>query len=125
MPAFLLATYKSIADIRDNFTPAKFRVVNNPSAYEALYRLSSIAATRVDHFVLHDASGGNAVIEFSIDANGDYVWDAIDTDGVVTNSPGYAIQVMPCCHSTWGSEWCCWLGACQAAASSVYSTTTA
>ena len=93
MPAFLLATYKSVADIRENFTPDKFRVVNNPAVYAVLDQLSPIAATRINHHVLHDVSGASAVIEFSLAENGYYVWNVIDTAGVVTNSPGYDVHV--------------------------------
>lgn len=93
VPTFLLANFKSVAEVKENFTPAKFSLVSNPAVYDALFGMSPIAATRIDHYPIHDVTGASAVIEFSLDADGQFTFTVIDNpEGIVTNSPGLAVQ---------------------------------
>jgi penicillin V acylase-like amidase (Ntn superfamily) len=93
VPTFLLANYKTFAEIQQKSTSSNYRVVNNAKVMEALDKASSIAATRIDHFALHDATGASGVLEFTKAQDGSYSWNVIDTAGVLTNSPDYATQV--------------------------------
>lgn len=98
IPGFLLANFKTVAEIKEQFTPANYRVVNNPQVYEILFKLSKIAATRINHYAIHDATGASAVIEFINEAAADgstqFSWRVYDNpQGVLTNSPGFPEQL--------------------------------
>lgn len=88
IPTFLLANYKSVAEVKEKFTPAKYSLVSNPAVYSALYKLSAVTATRVSHYPIHDVHGESAVLEFSLNEQEEFTFTVKDnTAAIVTNSP--------------------------------------
>eukprot|EP00798_Chlamydomonas_sp_ICE-L_P025907 gene25907-11583_t len=70
---------------------SKIQLPNNPQFQAALYNISPLAGSRVDHFVIHDSKGDSAVLEWSATAEG--VWKVKPNPlGVTTNSPSLEEQ---------------------------------
>jgi penicillin V acylase-like amidase (Ntn superfamily) len=94
LSAYLLSQYATVEHIIKNFTPQKFRIVNNPQVYQATLELSPIAATRLDHCVIHDTTGASAVLEFATTADGSFTFAVTrNPNGIATNSPDIATQL--------------------------------
>lgn len=84
LPAYILSQFATVEDIRKHVTPDKMNIVNNPIFQRALENISTILATRVDHWTFADASGDYAVLEFQ---NATYWTIRNNPLGVTTNSP--------------------------------------